>query len=130
VLKKIRIGTRPSRLAIKQAEEIKKHLPDVIFETIPIETRGDRDRVTPLSGFENSDFFTYEIEEALLEGSIDAAVHSAKDIEKNAPRKLVIAAVTRSISPFECLVSRKGLKLEELAPGSVVGTSSRKRRRQ
>lgn len=128
MLKKIRIGTRPSRLALKQVEEIKERLPDIELEIIPIETKGDRDKVTPLTGTEKSDFFTYEIEKALLEGKIDAAVHSAKDIEENMPPELVIAAMTRSVSPFECLVSVKKLKLKELPPGSIVGTSSRKRK--
>jgi len=128
VLKKIRIGTRPSPLAIKQVEEIRRLLPHVSLEVTRIETKGDKDKVTPLAGIEKSDFFTHEIEKALLEGKIDASIHSAKDIEEDVPRELVIAAVTRSISPFECLVSREKLKLNELAPGSIVGTSSRKRK--
>ncbi|MFH1752890.1 MAG: hydroxymethylbilane synthase [Candidatus Omnitrophota bacterium] len=124
----MRLGTRPSRLAIRQAEEIKARLPHVRFEVIELETKGDKDKISPLSAKEGQDFFTYEIEKALLEGNIDAALHSAKDIEDSPPADLTIAATTRSISPFECLVSRGGLKLEELPFAAVVGTSSRKRK--
>jgi hydroxymethylbilane synthase len=103
-------------------------LPSVRFEVIKIKTRGDKDKASPLAGREESDFFTREIEEALLDGRIDAAVHSAKDLERVMPRELCIAATTRSISHFECLVSREGHTLEKLPAGDVVGTSSRKRK--
>lgn len=126
--KTIRIGTRPSRLALKQVEEIKKRLPNIYFDVITIETTGDRNKTTPLSEQERSDFFTYEIEEALLEGKIDAAVHSAKDIEDTMPEELIIAAMTHSISPHECLVSKGSLRLEELPLGAAIGTSSKKRK--
>ena len=124
----IRIGTRPSRLAITQAEEIIKQFPGINFEIIPIETKGDKDKITPLAGRETTDFFTGEIEQALIRKDIDIAVHSAKDLELSTPRELVNAAITRSISPFECLVSTGNLKLRELPHGSIVGTSSRKRK--
>lgn len=124
----VRLGTRPSRLAIKQVEEIKDRLPQVRFEVVEFETRGDKDKVSPLSSEEGKDFFTYEIEKALLGGKIDAALHSAKDIEDAPPADLVIAATTRTISPFECLVSKGNLTLEELPCAAVVGTSSRKRK--
>lgn len=124
----IRIGTRPSPLALKQVEEVQAHLPGVKTEAVIIKTQGDKNKTTALSGREDSDFFTREIEEALLRGEIDAAVHSAKDLESNMPEGLVIAALTRSISPFECLVSRGNLSLAELPEGAAVGTSSYKRK--
>jgi len=124
----LKVGSRPSPLAIKQVEEIESLLPSVRFEVIKIETRGDKDKASSLAGREDSDFFTREIEEALLDGRIDAAVHSAKDLESVMPRGLCIAATTRSISHFECLVSKNGHTLEELPVGAVVGTSSRKRK--
>jgi hydroxymethylbilane synthase len=124
----IRIGTRPSRLAIKQVEEIKGRLPKINFNIVPIETKGDKDKTTPLAGQEKSDFFTHEIETALLKGRIDAAVHSAKDIEDTPPAGLMIVATTRSISPFESLVSKRDIRLEELPFGAIVGTSSIKRK--
>lgn len=124
----IRIGSRPSRLAMLQVQEIMDRLPGVGYKIIVVETEGDRDKTTPLSGREAADFFTYDIEKALLGGEIDAAVHSAKDLEEAPPAGLVIAAMTGSISPPECLVSRNNLGLKELPPGAIVGTSSRKRK--
>jgi len=122
------MGTRPSQLAIKQVEEIQRRLPNFKLEPVIILTQGDRDKTTPFSRVEGSDFFTREIEGALLNGGIDAAVHSAKDLEEIMPVQLTIAAITTSISPYECLVSREGKKLNELPQGARVGTSSRKRK--
>lgn len=124
----IRIGTRPSLLALRQVEEIRRLLPGVALEVVTIETSGDRDKLTPLAETEGSDFFTHEIEQALLDFCIDAAVHSAKDLEEIIPDGLVIAAITGSISPYECLVSRNNLKLDQLAFESRIGTSSKKRK--
>ena len=128
MVRRIRLGTRPSLLALRQAEEIRRLLPHLDLDVAAIETKGDRDKTTPLPAVEATDFFTSDIEKALLDGRIDAAVHSAKDLEENIPKQLYIAAVTRSISPLECLVSRGKVKLEKLPAGSVVGTSSRKRK--
>lgn len=124
----IKVGTRPSPLALRQVEEIRQRIPHINFDCVPINTKGDNDKITPLAQFERSNFFTHEIERALLDGRIDAAVHSAKDIEDDSPAQLVIACVTRSISPLECLVSRGGTGLSELPAGSVIGTSSSKRK--
>jgi len=124
----LKIGTRPSRLALEQAAEIKSYLPWLKLQIVPIKTSGDKDKFTPLVLQEESDFFTREIEEALLKGDIDVAVHSAKDLEQNMPQGLIVAAITRSISPFECLVSRDNLLLHELPKGSRVATSSQRRR--
>lgn len=124
----ILMGVRPSPLAIKQAEEIQNLLPFMRFKTVLIETRGDKDKQTPFSAVEGSDFFTREIEKALLDGDIDAAVHSAKDLEEKIPPGLAIAAITVSISSYECLVSRGNKKLDQLPAGARVGTSSSKRK--
>lgn len=124
----LRTGTRPSRLAIKQVEEISSLLPDLLFKVITIETKGDRDKATPLPALEGTDFFTHEIEEALLAGWIDLGIHSAKDLEESSPDGLIIAATTASVSPHDCLVSGRGETLKTLAPGSAVGTSSAKRK--
>lgn len=124
----LRIGTRPSLLAVRQAVEINVLLPSVHFEIIKIATKGDRDKITPLDRMEGTDFFTRDIEVALLDGSIDAAVHSAKDLEETAPKGLVIAATTASISPYDCLISRGHYRLKDLPAGSVIGTSSRARK--
>lgn len=125
---KIRVGARPSRLALKQVEEVRAYLPWLRMEIIPIETKGDRDKISPLIDHEESDFFTHEVEQALLDKNIDAAVHSAKDLEEKMPTGLVIAALTRSLSPWESLVSRGNRALSDLAQGAIVGTSSSKRK--
>jgi len=124
----IKIGTRPSPLAQIQAEEVMRCFPDVHFEVFPIATRGDRDKATPLPQEEGSDFFTDEIEKALLGKDIDIAIHSAKDIEENMPNGLVVAALTESVSNYDCLVSRNDLALDRLPLGAVVGTSSKNRK--
>lgn len=123
----LRVGTRPSRLAIRQVEEIAGIIPLVRFEVVSILTKGDADKATPLSYFEGSDFFTGEIEAALLKGEIDVAIHSAKDLEEKIPSQLMIAALTGSVSPYECLVSRSGKTLDGLPLRAVIGTSSKKR---
>lgn len=122
------MGIRPSRLALIQAEEIEAGFPGLSFQKIIISTDGDIDKNTPFSAVVASDFFTRQIEEALLDGKIDAAVHSAKDLGQVLPAKLAVAAITASISPYECLVSRGKKKLNELPPGARVGTSSQKRK--
>ncbi len=125
---RVKVGARPSLLALKQVEEIQRLLPGVIFDSTPIKTKGDKDKVTPLSLRENTDFFTYEIEQALLNGEIDAAIHSAKDLEENLVSELVIAAMTKSISRYDSLVTTQNFTLDTLPAGSIVGTSSRNRK--
>ncbi len=124
----IRVGVRPSQLSLKQVEEIHLLVPELKFKVAPIKTKGDKDKLTPLSLKENSDFFTFEIEQALLNKKIDIAIHSAKDLEENIPQDLIIACMTKSISKLDSLVSRENFTLETLPTGSIVGTSSRKRK--
>lgn len=124
----LRLGCRLSPLSLKQADEIKGVFPFIDFKVITYQTQGDRDKHTPFARFEGSDFFTRQLEEGLLKGEIDVAVHSAKDLEENPPCGLTIAAITASISLDECLVSRGNKLLRELAPGSRVATSSSKRK--
>lgn len=125
----IRAGIRPSPLALKQAEEIKQRFKDISFDTVTIETKGDKDKKTSLVSKENSNFFTYELEGALLNKEIDVAIHSAKDLEEDMPAELIIAATTKSINEFDCLVSRQNFTLDTLPVNSGVGTSSINRRK-
>lgn len=127
-MRKIRTGIRPGQLAFKQAEEVQKLLPQIKLEIIIIETSGDKDKVTPLLGLESSDLFTDRIEQALLNGSIDIGIHSAKDLERNPPEQLTVAALTASISPYESLVSRNNLTLDKLPAGSRIAASSKIRK--
>jgi hydroxymethylbilane synthase len=103
-------------------------VPEIRFDIIPIKTKGDRDKITPLGLQENTDFFTREIEEALFNKRIDAAIHSAKDLEEDMPSELVIAAMLRSAARFDCLVSNRGFALDTLPSGSIIGTSSQNRK--
>lgn len=132
--KTYRIGTRTSSLALKQVEEIlqvlRKFYPDFKAEVIGIDTYGDKDKITPISQIEGTDFFTREIDSALLKGEIDFAVHSTKDLPYTLREGLVVAAQTKSIDSYDALVSKFGLKLEELRYGARIGTSSTRRKAQ
>ena len=123
----LKVGIRPSLLAFKQAEEIQQQFSSVEMDIVLIKTSGDRDKTTPLSFRENFDFFTDEIERALLSGDIDVAIHSAKDLEANISEELIIVAITQSVSPHDCLISYENRTLDQLPSGSRVGTSSQAR---
>ncbi|MFH1552367.1 MAG: hydroxymethylbilane synthase [Candidatus Omnitrophota bacterium] len=125
---RLKVGTRPSLLALKQVEEIRGKLRGVELQPVIIHTKGDKDKVTSLTLLEKTDFFTYEIEQALLKGEVDVAVHSAKDLEENIPEELVIAAVTSSIRRCDCLVSHEGYTFDTLPEKAIVGTSSASRK--
>ncbi len=130
----LRVGTRKSPLAIKQVDEVvtilKRIYPDTEVDIIPIDTYGDKDKNTPISDIEGSDFFTRELDQVLLKGEIDFAVHSAKDLPDGLTRGLKIEFTTESIDPYDCLVSKSGLKLDELPKGAKIGTSSLRRKTQ
>ncbi|MDP3732220.1 MAG: hydroxymethylbilane synthase [Candidatus Omnitrophota bacterium] len=130
----LRIGTRSSPLALKQVEEalgyLKRFYPQIRVEIIGIDTYGDKDKITPISESEGTDFFTREIDEALLRGDIDFAVHSAKDLPDEVPKGLAIAAITKSIDPYDALVSKSNLKIGELRKGAKIGASSLRRKTQ
>lgn len=131
--KKIVIGSRGSILAMAQSEMIKKRLeanfPEIEFEIKKIVTSGDTDLV---SNWNNSDkslksFFTKEIEVELLNGTIDLAVHSMKDMPAVSPAGLICGAVPDREDNRDVLVSKSGKTLMELPAGSSVGTSSLRR---
>ena len=130
--KSYKVGTRRSPLALKQvgeaAEALKAFYPDFFTQMVCIETYGDRDRRTPISETEGSDFFTREIDNALLKGEIDFAVHSAKDLPERLESELVIAAITESAENCDVLVSKNEKTLGSLPRGARIGTSSRNRK--
>jgi len=132
--KTYRIGTRRSPLALRQVEEVlqslRKFYPDFQAEIIGIDTYGDKDKITPISEIEGTDFFTREIDETLLRDKIDFAVHSAKDLPDIIPEGLMIAAITKSIDPYDALVSKEGLRIDELPKGAKIGASSMRRKMQ
>lgn len=128
---RLRIGTRGSALALWQAEFVAAAIralpgaPEVVLEII--RTEGDRITDVPLSRVAGKDFFTKEIEEALLEGSVDLAVHSLKDLATRLPPGLTIGAVLEREDPRDVLIARTSTDLDGLPPGARVGTSSLRR---
>ncbi len=129
-----RIGTRTSPLALKQVDEVlgllRRFYPDIKTEIVGIETCGDKDRITPISEIEGTDFFTREIEEALLAGRIDFAIHSAKDLPDAIPDGLCIAAITKCVDLYDALVSKGNLKINQLKASAKIGASSLRRKIQ
>jgi hydroxymethylbilane synthase len=127
----VKLGTRGSRLAQWQAEWVRGRLSarGVAAEIVVIETRGDAEVDRPLHELEGTGFFTKEIEDALLAGRIDVAVHSLKDLPTQLPVGLALGAVPARHDPREALVARdRGVTtLLELPQGARVGTSSLRR---
>lgn len=131
---KIRIGTRKSRLAMIQTELVKaaiqQSFPEIRIELVPMSTQGDRLLDRSLTSFGGKGVFTKELEDALLDGRIDMAVHSAKDMPMEFPEGLGIGAVLMREDARDVLVTLHGAAARELPPGSVVGTSSLRRELQ
>ncbi len=123
----IRIGTRPSRLAVIQATMVSERIRALGYETeiVKHSSTGDADRTTPIYSINRTGVFVNELNDMILEGKIDIAVHSAKDIPYDMPDGLSISAVLERGPYTDCLVSEKPLK--ELEPGSRIGTSSLRR---
>ncbi len=130
----LRLGTRGSPLAMRQAglvaEAIGKRWPGLDITLTPIKTSGDRLLDSPLAQAGGKGLFVKEIEEALLEGRIDLAVHSMKDLPAELPRGLCLGAVMRREDPFDALVTKNGFRFAELPPGARIGTSSLRRQVQ
>jgi hydroxymethylbilane synthase len=127
----LRVGTRSSALALRQADLAVEHLsrvrPGLVVDIVGISTKGDRDKSTPFAELGTKAIFAHELQRALLDDEIDVAVHSLKDLTGAEPEGLVIASVPERADPRDVLVSREGGTLGELAAGSVVGTSSVRR---
>src|ERR1700733_14072688 len=126
-MKHLRIGTRGSLLAKWQAESVRKQLfaiAGVEAEIIIIKTSGDKMQQAPLTQIGGKGIFIKELEEALLDQSIDLAVHSVKDIPTETPSRLGFPRVCRRDDIRDCLVSTNGSTLESLRRGARVGTSS------
>ena len=129
----ITIGTRGSQLALWQAEYVRKrlndHFPDRSIELKVIKTTGDRITDRSLVGL-GKGVFTKEIEIALLEGTIDLAVHSMKDLPTDMPNGLCIAAIPVREDPRDVLVTESGMLLDQLPKGAKIGTTSPRRKSQ
>lgn len=131
---KVRIATRKSPLALSQtrwvARELKKHHPKLEVEELHIVTKGDRILDRPLSEVGGKGLFVTEIEEAMLRGEADLAVHSMKDVPAELAEGLFIACVPVREDARDVLVTKEGASLDDLEAFSKVGTSSLRRRAQ
>jgi hydroxymethylbilane synthase len=127
----MRIGTRGSALALAQSGFVRSLIPGAdAIELEVIETLGDRSPMASLRRIGGKGVFTKEIEEALLLGRIDLAVHSLKDLPTEETPGLRVAALLKREDPRDALISRNGAKLADLPKGARIGTSSLRRRSQ
>lgn len=127
----IRVGTRDSKLAIVQTEwvinEIKNKFPHFEFELVKIKTTGDIILDQRLDKIGGKGLFIKELENALIDKTIDMAVHSMKDMPAELPEELTIAAISKREDPRDALITADGRKLDQLKSDAVVGTSSLRR---
>ena len=128
----IRIATRRSRLAVIQTDlvikKLKNFFPHINCEIVPVITTGDRITDKNLYDIGGKALFLKELEEKLLTGEVDLAIHSLKDVPGILPVGLEIAAVLEREDPRDCLVSYKYKSLNELPNGAIIGTSSVRRK--
>jgi hydroxymethylbilane synthase len=131
---KLRIGSRPSKLALVQAELVRSRLakivPSLEAEIVEIKTSGDRMTTTSLARVGGKGLFVRELEQALAERKIDLAVHSLKDLPAVLAPEFHLAAVSERDDPRDVLITQSGAAITELPKGSRLGTSSLRRRFQ
>jgi len=130
----VRIATRKSPLAMWQAEEVTRRLkqvhPGLQVELVGMTTKGDRILDTPLAKVGGKGLFVKELEQGMLEGTADIAVHSMKDVPMEFPAGLGLAVILERENPHDAFVSNEFASLEELPEGARVGTSSLRRQCQ
>ncbi len=133
-MKPLRIATRQSPLALWQAEfvrgELLRHHPGLTIELVKMTTQGDRLLGAPLAAAGGKGLFLKELEEGLMDGRADIAVHSMKDVTVELPAGLAIVAICERADPRDALVSNRYATLEALPAGARVGTSSLRRQCQ
>ena len=133
-IRKVRIGSRGSPLALWQANWVKdlllKQHSDLDVDIKIIKTSGDKIQDVPLAKIGGKGLFVKEIEEGLLKHEVDFAVHSMKDMPIDFPINLCIACVTKRENPFDALISRNDIKLADLPKGAKIGTGSLRRMSQ
>jgi len=131
LIKTLHIGARASQLSRVQVQEVCRELSqfaeELDYRETYVETVGDLDLATSLKTQEKSDFFTRELDQMLLRGEIDIAVHSAKDLPDPLPQGLCRIALTKGVDPRDALAFRNGESLESLSHPIRVGTSSLRR---
>ncbi|HNP01351.1 MAG TPA: hydroxymethylbilane synthase [Agitococcus sp.] len=133
-MRTLRIATRKSPLALWQAEYVKasllKHHPQLIIELVTFTTQGDKILDTPLAKIGGKGLFVKELEQAMLAGDADLAVHSMKDVPMECPEGLAITTICEREDPTDAFVSNRFASLQELPLGAIVGTSSLRRQCQ
>ncbi|UCD86042.1 MAG: hydroxymethylbilane synthase [Deltaproteobacteria bacterium] len=133
-IKTLRIGTRASALALKQAEWVKSFLgqksPALKVVLVKIKTEGDKLLNDPLTELGGKGVFVKEIEEALIRREIDVAVHSLKDLPTEIPEGLSLEGITERVDPRDVIISRENIPLRDLPKGAKLGTGSLRRRAQ
>ena len=133
-MKKIIIATRKSELALWQANHVagllREHHPTLQVELLPMVTQGDIILDRPLAQIGGKGLFLKELERALLNGEADIAVHSMKDVPVEEVPGLVVDVMLARANPYDALLSREGLSLDDLPAGARVGTSSLRRQCQ
>jgi hydroxymethylbilane synthase len=127
---KLKVGTRGSKLSVAQTQlvldALKKVHGDLEFEIVTIKTKGDTD-ARPLYKIDRKGIFEKEIDAAVLDGRVDFAIHSLKDIPSELPEGLVIASVPERESPNDVFVNDKKIRLKDMVSNSIIGTSSLRR---
>ncbi|MBQ4812782.1 hydroxymethylbilane synthase [Pseudoalteromonas luteoviolacea] len=130
----VRIATRKSALALWQAEYVKAQLEHyhsgLVVELVPMSTKGDKILDTPLAKIGGKGLFVKELEQAMLEGRADIAVHSMKDVPVDFPEGLTLHTICEREDPRDAFVSNQYQHIDELPEGAVVGTSSLRRQCQ
>ncbi|MCR5696685.1 MAG: glutamyl-tRNA reductase [Marinilabiliaceae bacterium] len=123
--KMVKVIARDSRLSQVQVEEIRNRFPDIDFQLVLCKSFGDtHKKISLLNGEAPDDIFTRELDDALLNGDADIAIHSAKDLPQHQPEGLEVLALYEATDKTDSLVSRDHISIANLAAGSTVGTSS------
>ena len=127
----MRIGSRTSPLALAQTEEVivelRSRIPNWDFEVVPFVTDGDSRNSTPISNLGRG-AFTTDIQNALVNGEIDLAIHSAKDLPNTLPEGLSIFCISSRKDPRDVMINKWGVSLKEMPSGAVIGTGSPRRK--
>ena len=132
--KTLRIATRKSPLALWQAEFVKAELekvhPDLEIILLPMSTKGDKILDVPLAKIGGKGLFTKELEDRMMDGDADIAVHSMKDVPMELPEGFALGAILERHAPTDAFVSNKYESFDDLPQGAILGTSSLRRKAQ